>query len=199
MKTPGLTVGFVLVLWAFSAAAECSVSTKDFKPQFAAKLPKGFKLLSTKSDTKAKLYRQELKLPTGETVTLEMGGCERFKYSFFIKGPTVTTKTVGAEVLAVSRRVLPALPMKEDAIADPKRLAKALDEAEIVSLPSPLPCASGTCQVAVEPDPKAKKDKPKPRPKPKGKGKDDQAEEKKDEPAADAPGLIRLSWEAPEP
>lgn len=189
-------LGVTLSLWAFGAAAECSVTTKDFKPQFAAKLPKGFKLNSSKLDAKARTYRQELKLPYGETVTVELGGCERFKYSYLIKAPTVTTKTVGAEVLAVSRRVLPTLPMKEDAIADPKRLAKALDEAEIVSLPSELPCGGATCQVSVEPDPKAKKDKPKPKPK---KGKDAKPEEKKDEPVAEAPGQIRISWEAPEP
>jgi hypothetical protein len=193
MNASSLLVGGALALWATSAAAECSVSTKDFKPQFAAKLPKGFKLVSSKLDPKARTYRQELKIPSGETVTLELSGCERFKYSFFIKGPTVTTKTVGAEVLAVSRRVLPALPMKDDALVDLKRLARALDEAEIVSLPSTLPCATGTCQVAVEPDAKATKEKSKP--KPKGKSTDG----KHDEPEAEAPGLIRLTWEAPEP
>ena len=100
----------------------------------------------------------------------------------------------------MSRRVLPTLPMKDDAIADPKRLLKALDDAQIVSLPSNIPCGDATCQLSIEPDPKAKP-KTKATPKPKAKGKDEKKDEKpadapKDE--AEVPGLIHLSYEGPE-
>lgn len=198
MRSTTWVAAAVLGLWASSAsAADCTVTSKDLKPQFTAKLPKGFKLSSTKTDKKKRTFTQELKLPDNVVVTMELGGCERFTYSFVIKAPTITTKTVGAEVLAVSRRVLPSLPMREDAIADPKRLLKALDEAQIVSLPSQIPCGDATCQLAVEVDPKAKpKTKPKPKPKGKGDKKDDKPADDKD--AAEQPGVIRLSYEGPE-
>lgn len=194
--TTWMTVVVAALFASVASAADCTVTAKDLKPQFTTKLPKGFKLSSTKTDKKKKTFTQELKLPDNIVVTMELGGCERFTYSYFIKGPTITTKTVGAEVLAVSRRVLPALPMREDAIADPRRLLKAIDEAQIVSLPSNIPCGDATCQLSVDPDPKAK---PKTKAKPKGKG------AKKDEKPADAPkddaevpGLIHLSYEGPE-
>lgn len=190
----------VALLFALSSsayAADCNVTSKDWKPQFAAKLPPNFKLVSTKADKKARRYRQELKIPDGSTVTMELGGCERLKYSFLVKGSTLTTKTVGAEVLAVSRRVLPVLPMTTDAIADPKRLLKAIDEAEIVSLPSALPCGDAVCQIALEEDPKAKP-KTKPKPKPKKGAKDEKKDEAPKADAAEVPALLRISWEAPE-
>lgn len=198
--TSWMAVAFAGLFASVAQAADCTVTAKDLKPQFAAKLPKGFKLSSTKTDKKKKTFTQELKLPDNIVVTMELGGCERFTYSYFIKGPTITTKTVGAEVLAVSRRVLPTLPMKDDAIADPKRLLKALEDAQIVSLPSNIPCGDATCQLSIEPDPKAKP-KTKATPKPKAKGKDEKKDEKpadapKDE--AEVPGLIHLSYEGPE-
>lgn len=197
MRTPTwMAVAFAGLFASAAAAADCTVTAKDLKPQFAAKLPRGFKLSSTKTDKKKKTFTQELKLPDNVVVTMELGGCERFTYSYFIKGPTITTKTVGAEVLAVSRRVLPTLPMKDDAIADPKRLLKALDEAQIVSLPSNIPCGDATCQLSIEPDPKAKP-KTKAKPKAKGAKKDEKpADAPKDE--AEVPGLIHLSYEGPE-
>jgi len=201
MKLLAHTVVVVLFAASSAFAADCAVTAKDLKPQFAAKLPSGFKLVSTKADKKAKTLRQELTVPGGLTVTVELGGCERLKYAFLIKGPTLTTKTVGAEVLAVSKRVLPSLPMASDALADPARLAKALDDAQIVSLPSAIPCGDADCKVALEEDPKAKpKTKAKPRPKPK-KGKDGKDEKPAEEPVPESsegvPALLRISWEAP--
>lgn len=177
-------------------AADCAVTQKDLKSQFLAKLPKGMKLLSTKLDKKARSFTQELKVPDGVTVTVELGGCERFRYAFILKGPTLNTKTVGAELLAVSRRVLPTLPMREDAIADPKRLLKALEEAQIVALPAQWSCGEGTCTLSLDPDPKAKpKGKAKPKPKPK---KDGEAADKPAEPTPEGPALMRLGYEGPE-
>jgi hypothetical protein len=180
------------------AAADCAVTATDLKPQFAAKLPRGFRLSSSKLDKKKRTFTQALKLPDDVVVTMELGGCERLTYSYFIKAPTITTRTVGAEVLAVSRRVLPMLPMRDDAIADPKRLIKALEDAQIVSLPSTIPCGDATCKLSIEPDPNAKPET-KATPKPKAKGRDDEKDEQRAEEskAAEVPGLIHLSYEGP--
>ena len=52
--------------------------------------------------------------------------------------------------MAVSKRVLPALPMAKDVTADPSILLRAIDEASIVTLPAQLPCGDATCQLALE-------------------------------------------------
>lgn len=185
-------------------AADCTLTTKELKPQFAGKLPRGARLVSTAVDVKKKrTVTQTLRLPTGETVKLTLGGCERVTWSLAIEAPTITTRTVGAEAIAVSRRVLGQLPMRADAIVDVKRMLAALEEARLVALPSTLPCGNATCRLSIEPRPEPKSKRPK-----KAEKKDTKAgkkaavevaagPEKKDD-ASDAPGFILLSFEGPE-
>ncbi|MFZ5444406.1 MAG: hypothetical protein ACOZQL_30725 [Myxococcota bacterium] len=173
----------VLLLAAPLARAEdCALEAKAIKPQFAAKLPKGFKLASTKKDKR--LITQVLKTPDGFEVTLTLGGCEHVGYALAIKGGTLTPKTVGAELVAVSKRVLPTLPMDADALVDPKLFLKAIDEANIVALPAELPCGDATCKLSIGEEEKPKADKKKPAKKP-----------KKDEPAKEPPGVLKLEYD----
>lgn len=173
----------VLLAPSLARAEDCGLELKDIKPQFAAKLPSGFKLVSTKKD-KRKLT-QVLKTPEGFEVTLEFGGCSHVAYSFAIKGGTLTPKTVGSELVAVSKRVLPTLPMTSDAIAAPDKFLKAIDEANIVTLPAQLPCGDATCTLAIE----AEEVKPPP------KGKAPPKKKKKDEPEKEPAGVLKLSYD----
>jgi hypothetical protein len=171
-------------------APTCALNENVLRSQFSPKLPKGFKLLSTKRDKKARRISQELQLPEGTKVTISVGGCEHLGITFAIRNPALTTKTVGAEVVAVCKRVLPQLPVEKDAAASPKLFLKALDEANIVAMPNQLPCGDAVCQVALEPDePKARPGKP-----PKGKKpepKDPEAVKSLEE----GPAYIRLSYD----
>lgn len=174
----------VLVSAAAAQAEEaCLFEAHALKPQFAARLPKGFKLKSTKK-VKRELT-QVLSTPEGFQVTLTLGGCEHVRYGFALKGPGLTSKTAGAEVVALSKRVLGSLPMREDATADAARFVRALDEARIASLPADLPCGDATCTLALGEDPVKKPKKPVK----KGKGKEEPA------PAAEPPGVVTLTYD----
>lgn len=157
----------------------CEVDGRSLKPQFAAKLPKGFKLVSTKKAKRT--LTQVLKLPDGIEVTLTLGGCEKLGFRFDVQGGTLTPKTVGAELVAVSKRVLPALPMAKDAFATPATLLKALEDSTISQLPATLPCGEATCQLAVSAAPE----------KPKGKA------PKKGAPPPEPVGVLSLTYDFP--
>lgn len=176
-------VPFVLLLLAPSARAadeDCLLDVKDIKPQFTAKLPRGFKLVSSKKQKRQ--IKQVLKLADGYEATVTAGGCAHVTFTIEIKGPALTTKTVGAELVAIAKRVLPTLPMDKDALADPKLMLRALDEARINTLPAQLPCGDSTCQLSLEPEPvKPVKGKPK-------------AKAPKDAPPVDPPGVLTLSY-----
>ncbi|MFT3711445.1 MAG: hypothetical protein QM817_27745 [Archangium sp.] len=173
----------LMVLFALApltaAAEDCALDLKDIKPQFAPKLPTGFKLLSTKKDKRK--ITQVLKTAEGYEVTLELGGCSHVAYSFGIKGGTLTPKTVGSELVAVSKRVLPSLPMDKDVIASPATFTKAIDEANIMTLPAQLPCGDATCTLAIEAEPE--------KPAPKGK------KPKKTDPPKEPAGILKLSYD----
>lgn len=153
----GMTPGLLLPLLVLAGPpakeppaapdATCEVDARALKPQFAPKLPRGFKLVSTKKDRHT--LTQVLTTPDGFEVTLRYGGCEKLGFRFDVKGGTLTPKTVGAELVAVSKRLLPALPMAKDAFATPATLLRALDEATISMLPAQLPCGDATCQLAL--------------------------------------------------
>jgi hypothetical protein len=169
----------VLVFLASVAHAEdCAFEAKAIKPQFATKLPKGFKLVSTKKEKRQ--ITQVLKTPDGFEVALTLSGCEHVAFAFAIKGGGLTSKTVGAELVAVSKRVLPTLPLAADATADAKLFLKALDEANISTMPAQLPCGDATCQLSLEADA--------PRP---TKGK----KPKKAEPEKEPAGVLKLSYD----
>lgn len=157
----------------------CEVDAKSLKPQFAAKLPKGFKLVSTKKEKQHLV--QTLKTPEGYEVALRYGGCERLGFRLDIKGGTLTPKTVAAELVAVSKRVLPSLPMAPGAFVTPETFLKALDDATISMMPAQLPCGDATCQLALA----AADEKPKPAAKP----------SKKPAPEKEPAGVLSLSWE----
>lgn len=175
----------LLVLPSLASAQDCALDAKSITPQLSAKLPKGARVLSTKREKKK--VRQVLKLADGLEVSVEFGGCEKVQYAFGIKGGGLTTRTVGAEVVAVARRVLPMLPMSKDALAEPKVLLTALDEGSFTALPATMSCGtSGTCRIELVPEPKKKK--PSPKKAPKGEA------PKTDE---DEPATLVLSYEAP--
>ncbi len=157
----------------------CEVDPKALRPQFAAKLPKGFKLVSTRKAKRT--LTQVLKLPDGFEVTLTLGGCEHLGFRFDLKGGTLTPKTVGAELVAVSRRVLPSLPMAKDAFATPATILKALEDSTISQLPATLPCGEATCQLAIAAEPE----------KPKGKA------PKKGAPPQEPAGILSLTYDFP--
>ncbi len=181
-----LVVG--LLVASVAAAQDCVLDTKSIVPQFSSKVPKGAKLLSTKKDKRR--VKQTLKLDAFE-VTVDFGGCEKVQYSFAIKGGGLNTKTVGAEVVAVAKRVLPLLPMSKDAMAEPKVLLTALEEQSFTSLPATISCASaGTCRIELVPEPK-KGAPAKKAPKPK----DKKDEEPKAE-EAEGPASLVLSYES---
>jgi hypothetical protein len=161
-------------------AEDCALELKAIKPQFAAKLPKGFKLVSTKNVKR--LLTQVLKTPEGYEVTLTFGGCSHVAFALAIKGETLTPKTVGAELVAVSKRVLPTLPMNKDATVDPLLFLKALDEANIVALPTELPCGDATCKLSIGADEKDAKKKPAKKP-------------KKGEPEKEPAGVLTLEYD----
>jgi len=144
-----LTLAVALVsIAAFADEESCSIADGDIRAQFSAKPPAGFKLLSSK---KAKRELTEvLKTPEGYEVTLTLGGCEHLAYAFAIKGNAITPKTVGSELVAISRRLLPALPMRKDAIADPKILLRAIEETNIAVVPADLSCGDATCRLSLE-------------------------------------------------
>lgn len=177
-------------LFGFAAHAQedCALAAADLHPQFAAKLPAGFKLVSSKKDKR--LVTEVLKTPTGFEVTLEFGGCEHVEYSLSITGNTLTPKTVGSELVAVSRRVLPTLPMRKDATASPALLLKAIDEANIAIVPTDLPCGDATCRLSLETAPVKEAKKPKPAKKSKKPAKPEKPEEEKP-----AGGLLKLSYD----
>lgn len=164
---------------ARAADEECLVDAKVLKAQFAAKLPRGFKLLSTKKDKRQ--IKQVLKLADGYEVSVTAGGCAHIAFTIAIKGPALSTKTVGAELVAISKRVLPQLPMDKDAVVDPKLMLRALDEAQINAMPAQLPCGDATCQLSLEAD----EVKP-----PKGKTKPT-----KDVPPPEPVGVLKLSYD----
>ncbi|MFO0598127.1 MAG: hypothetical protein U0228_22685 [Myxococcaceae bacterium] len=199
----------VAVLPSLASAEDCALELKSIKPQFAAKLPSGFKLVSTKKEKRQ--LTQVLKTPDGFEVTLTLGGCSHVAYSFGIKGGTLTTRTVGSELVAVSKRVLPTLPMGTEVIADPGLFLKAIDDSNIMSLPAQLRCGDATCTLSIEAVPekpaKGKKAPPKKadkKSKDKDKDKDgEEGDEKKDEMGAekkpvdlpDGPGVLKLSYD----
>ncbi|MCU0699066.1 MAG: hypothetical protein MUC96_21385 [Myxococcaceae bacterium] len=169
-------------------AQDCAVEPKVLVAQYAAKLPKGLKLLSTKKEKR--LVRQALKLADGTEVTVELGGCERVQYRFSIKAAGLTTKTVGAEAVAVAKRVLPTLPMSKDALAEPRVVLAAIEEGSFTSLPATISCGtSGSCRLELVPDASKAKKKPT-RAAPKGKADDKPAEE------PESAALLVLSYDA---
>jgi hypothetical protein len=175
-----LTAGAADAATDTASNEQCSVEARVLKPQFAAKLPKGFKLVSTKKDKQ--LIKQVLKLPDGFEATVSSGGCSHLLFTIELKGPGLTTKTVGAELVAITRRVLPTLPMDKDATVDVKLMTQAIDEARINVMPAPLPCGEATCQLLLEgeaakPPPKGKKPK------------------KDAAPPAEPPGVLKLSYD----
>ncbi len=197
----------VFPLVAFAAEEEqCQFDAKDLKPQLAKKQPKGAKVSSAKVDKKKRSVKEEVQLADGSKASLELGGCAHVAWSIELKVAKVTTRTVGAEVVATSRRVLPLLALEKDSIIDPARLLKALDDANIMQLPTKLPCGEATCQLSLElDDPKAKKKAPPPAPKKKkkadGEEDDDEpkiaAEEPKPAAIEDGPALIRFTYDQP--
>jgi hypothetical protein len=176
-----LPLFLLLAPLAHAADEQCMVDAKVFKPQFAAKLPKGFKLVSTKKDKKQ--MRQVLKLPDGFEAAVTSGGCSHLFFTIELKGAALTTKTVGAELVAIARRVLPTLPMDKDSTVDVKLMSQALEEARINVMPAQLPCGDATCQLSLE----AEEVKP-------VKGK---AKPKKDLAPAEPPGVLKLSYDLP--
>lgn len=182
----------VSLLACSSFADECALDARAIAPQFSSKLPKGVKLVSTKKDKRK--VKQVLKLADGIETTVEFGGCERVQYSFSIKGAGLNTKTVGAEAVAVARRVLPTLPMGKDAMAEPKVLLSALEDGSFTSLPATLSCGSGSCRVELVPDPSAKKKPAAKKPPPAKKGEKKEDEKPADEP--EGPALLVLSYDA---
>ena len=176
------TLAFALLLAPVAHAADeqCMVAPKVLEPQFASKLPKGFKLVSTKKDKK--LITQVMKLPDGFEAKVTAGGCDHLTFTIGLKGPGLTTKTVGAELVAIARRVLPTLPMDKDSTVDVKLMSQALEEARINVMPAQLPCGDATCQLSLEGD----EVKP-----PKSKSK------KKDVPPAEPVGVLKLSYDRP--
>lgn len=177
-----LTLACSLTALVAAAQEDCTLAAADVHPQFAAKLPAGFKLLSSKKDKRQ--VTEVLKTPAGFEVTLEFGGCEHVAYSFSITGNTLTPKTVGSELVAVARRVLPTLPMRKDATANPALLLKAIDEANIAIVPTELPCGDATCRLSLETAPVKDVKKPK-------KGKKAKAPEAEKPPG----GLLKLSYD----
>lgn len=130
---------------------DCTLDAGQIKPQLAARLPRGFKLLSSKVDKAKRRAVQALRLPDGTEVTVTAGGCAHAAFSFAIRGKTIHTKTVAAELVAITRRVLPQLPMGKDVLATPALLLEGVDKAQITVLPAPLPCGDAHCTLALEP------------------------------------------------
>ena len=178
---------------ARAADGECLVEPKVLKPQFAAKLPRGFKLVSTKKEKKQ--IKQVLKLADGYEATVTVGGCEHLLATIAIKGPGLTTKTVGAELVAICRRVLPSLPMDKDVTIDPKLMLQAIEEARINIMPAQLPCGQATCQLSLEADDAKPAKAAKPAKKP-AKGKEDK-DKVEPPPSDEAPGVLKLSYDFP--
>lgn len=165
-------------------ADDCAFNSKDLKPQFAKKLPSGFKLVSTKLEKKQHQLTQVLKTPDGFEVELWLGGCAHVGFSLAIKGPTLTSKTAGSELVAVSKRVLPTLPMESDATVSPSMLLKWVDETNIATLPTERPCGDATCKLELNAVEEKSPKKPSKKPDPKK-----PVEEK--EPA----GVLKLSYD----
>jgi hypothetical protein len=174
-------------------ADECALDAKAITAQFSSKLPKGAKVLSTKKEKRK--VKQVLKLADGVEVTVDFGGCERVQYAFTIKAKGLTTKTVGAEAMAVARRVLPGLPMSKDAMAEPKVLLTAIEEGSYASLPATLSCGPGSCRFELVPLPDKKKPAAR-KPPPKKDAKDAKPEEEKVD-DAELPATLVLSYDAP--
>ncbi len=190
-----LLLSCLVVLLALPALAdECALDAKAITAQFSARLPKGAKVLSTKKEQRK--VKQVLKLADGVEVTVDFGGCERVQYSFGIKAKGLTTKTVGAEAMAVARRVLPGLPMSKEAMAEPKVIMTAVDEGSFVSLPATLSCGPGTCRFELVPvqDTKRPAAKKPPTKKPDAKDGKPPDEEKVDD--AEQPATLVLSYDA---
>jgi hypothetical protein len=180
-----------LVFATHAVADGCALDAKAIAPQFSSKLPKGAKLLSTKKDKRK--VKQVLKLD-GFEASVEFGGCERVQYSFGIKGGGLNTKTVGAEALAVAKRVLPQLPMNKDAMAEPKVLLTAIEEGSFTSLPATISCgSSASCRIELVPEPKKGAKKPPAKPK---EGKDKEAKDEAKVEDAEGPATLVLSYDA---
>lgn len=180
MKQGRALLPLLLLLAPLAHGAEdCTLELKAIKKQYTAKLPKGFKLLSSKKDKR--LFTEVLRLPDTTEVTATMGGCTHLAFTFTIKAPGLTPKTVGAELVAIARRVLPQLPMDKEAHADPRLMLKAIEEARIMSIPTELPCGEATCRMTLEAEPQKKPPKKK----------------KKDEAPAESAGLLTLSYDFP--
>lgn len=170
---------------ALAEPEACALDDESLRPQFAAKLPKGFKLRATSVDKKKRSVTQVLQLPDGSEVRLSAGGCAHAAYSFAIKTKTITTRTAAAELVAITRRVLPQLPMDKDAWASPSTLLAAVEEATINQLPAQLPCGDATCALtlsAVEEKKPTKKSAKK-------------ADEPKPAAEAERPGQLVLSYD----
>lgn len=170
---------------ALAADESCLVEAKVIRPQFSAKLPKGFKLVSTRKDKQQ--LTQVLKLDDGFETTVMVGGCSTLSFSIELKGPGLTSKTVGAELVAIAKRELPKFPMDKDATVDVKLMLQALDEAQINVLPATLPCGNATCQLSL-----AAEEKPAAKGKPPAKKK---APKKDAAPPTDPPGVLKLTYE----
>jgi hypothetical protein len=184
-----LLIILTLVPAAVSADESCLVEAKVLKPQFAAKLPKGFKLVSTKKEKKQ--IKQVLKLDDGFETAVTVGGCSALQFTIELKGPGLTSKTVGAELVAIAKRELPKFPMDKDATVDVKLMLQALDEAQINVLPATIPCGNATCQLSLSEEEKAAPAKGKAALK-----KEVKKDPKKDAaPPTDPPGVLKLTYE----
>lgn len=188
MRTARLAATLLVLSAPLALAGEepCALEPSALKPQFVAKLPKGFKLASLKKEKQR--ITERLKLPDGTEVTSVAGGCAHYAVSYAIKTKTLTTKTVAAELVATARRVLPQLPLVKSEELVRGYLLKALDEASITGLPAQLPCGDATCQLSLVPveDQKPAKKKPaKP------------AEGEKAEATEERPAQLVLSYDFP--
>jgi hypothetical protein len=135
---------------AFSASAqdECAADESLASPQFVEKLPKGFRLLSTKKESRH--ITQLLKAPGGFTVKLTLGGCAHVGFTLSVSGTALTMQSTPTEVVAVLGKVLPTLPLKEDATVDAKLFLDALAKTKVDALPAKLPCGDATCRLTLE-------------------------------------------------
>lgn len=179
-----------LVTSSVAVADECTPNAALLVPQFAARQPKGVKV-TTKKDKRH--LRQSTKYPDGVELTVDLTACERLRYSLEIKNAGVSTKTVGAEVLAVARRALTQMVMVSNAAVEPKVLLAGLDDSSFVALPATFSCGtSGTCRLELVADPVKKKPAPKKKPK---ESKDSKEKDAKVD-DADGPAHLVLSFEA---
>jgi hypothetical protein len=146
--TRALLVLAVCGALAARAEDECAADASLASPQFVAKLPKGFRLLSTKKESRH--ITQLLKVPGGFTVKLTLGGCAHVGFTLSVSGAALTMQSTPAEVVAVASKVLPTLPLIVDATVDPKIFLDALAATKVDALPAKLPCGDATCRLVLE-------------------------------------------------